>query len=178
MLILLAPVGAILLLAACLQNAAAQRPQFAPATPLYYAGPLTAGAPSGRETTTPFQWASFGAGAANPAPGQCVRADRAARGSEISPGGGNVIRDFSGAMKSAPTGPFVEVGVARDPLVSNCMPMTRSLALASPPFTAVPALPPFMRPGVASARRAAIVFVSASNWRRPRKRGPSNGGDL
>jgi hypothetical protein len=52
------------------------------------------------------------AGAANPAPGQCVWADRGPRGSEIMPGGGNVICDFSGAMQSVPAGTFVEVGVA------------------------------------------------------------------
>src|SRR5579863_6531406 len=103
----LALVGATLLLAASLPNAAAQSPQFVPAYPLYCAGPLTASAPSGGETTTPFQWASVGAGAANPAPGQCVWADRGPRGSEILPGGGNVICDFSGAMQSVPAGTFV-----------------------------------------------------------------------
>src|SRR5947209_9344538 len=93
-----APVGALLLLVAIFHNAAAQSPQFVPAYPLYCAGPLATGAPSGGETTTPFQWASVGAGTANPAPGQCVWADRAPRGSEILPGGGNVICDFSSAM--------------------------------------------------------------------------------
>src|SRR5262252_6322533 len=91
--------GTALLLAVDAGAAAAQSPQFVPAYPFYCAGPLTTGAPSGGETTTPFQWASTGAGAANPAPGQCAWADRAPRGSEIQSGGGNVICDFSGAMQ-------------------------------------------------------------------------------
>jgi hypothetical protein len=72
----LAPVVAFLLLATNVHSAAAQSPQFVPAHPLYCAGPLTTGAPFGGETTTPFQWASVGAGAANPTPGQCAWADR------------------------------------------------------------------------------------------------------
>src|SRR3974390_3475720 len=91
------PIGAFLFAAASFHDAAAQSPQFVPAYPLYCQGPLTTGAPSGGETTTPFQWASVGAGAANPAPGQCVWADRGPRGSEILPGGGDVICAFSGA---------------------------------------------------------------------------------
>ena len=116
-----------------------------PAYPLYCQGPLTTGSPSGGETTTLFTWAPTGAGAANPAPGQCAWADRAARGIEIQPGGGNVICDFSSAMQSVPAGTFVEVGVARDPLVNNCMHLARYIGTVSPPFSAVPALPPFVR---------------------------------
>src|SRR5271169_283742 len=101
---LFVPVGASFLLAVTLDNAAAQSPQFVPAYPLYCQGPLTTGAPSGGETTTPFQWASVGAGAANPSPGQCVWADRGARGTEIKSGGGNVICDWSSAMQSVPSG--------------------------------------------------------------------------
>ena len=140
--------GTALLLGA--GRAAAQSPQFVPAYPLYCQGPLTTGSPSGRETTTPFIWAPTGAGAANPGPSQCVWADRAARGSEIQPGGSNVICDFSGAMQSVPAGTFVEVGVARDPLVSNCMHLARYIGTVSPPFSAVPALPPFIRQSIAS----------------------------
>jgi len=152
-------VGAILQLAAGFHNAAAQSPQSVPAFPLYCAGPLTTGAPSGGETTTPFQWAAVGAGAANPAPGQCVWADRGPRGSEILPGGGNVICDFSGAMQSVPAGTFVEVGVARDSLVNNCMHLVRYLGPVSPPFSGVPALPPFTRPSVASLSPAQIASL-------------------
>ena len=109
-------------------DAAAQSPQFVPAYPLYCQGPLTTGAPSGGETTTPFQWAPVGAGAANPGPGQCVWADRGARGIEIQSGGGNVICDWSSAMQSVPAHTFAEIGVARDPLVGNCMHLFRYAA--------------------------------------------------
>lgn len=128
----------------------AQSPQFVPAFPLYCQGPLTTGAPAGRETTTPFVWASSGAGAAVPKPGQCSWADRAARGSEIQSGGGNVICDFSSAMKSVPANTFVEIGVARDPQVNNCMHLARYIGSVNPPFSAVPALEPFTRESVAN----------------------------
>ncbi len=150
---------AFLLLTAAFHDAAAQSPQFVPAYPLYCAGPLTTGAPSGGETTTPFQWASVGAGAANPAPGQCVWADRAPRGVEILPGGGNIICDWSGAMQSVPSGTFVEVGVARDPLVGNCMHLARYIGAVSPPFSAVPFLAPFTRPSVASLSAAQVASL-------------------
>lgn len=151
--------GTALLLAVGAGGAAAQSPQFVPAFPLYCQGPLTTGAPSGGETTTPFIWAATGAGAAPPGPGQCVWADRPARGSEIQPGGGNVICDFSSAMKSVPTGTFVEVGVARDPLVNNCMHLARYIGTVSPPFSAIPALPPFVRQSIASLTPAQIASL-------------------
>jgi hypothetical protein len=151
--------GIALLLAAGANGAAAQSPQLVPAYPLYCQGPLATGSPSGGETTTPFIWASTGAGAANPGPGQCVWADRAARGSEIQPGGGNVICDFSGAMHSLPAGTFVEVGVARDPLVNNCMHLARYIGTVTPPFSAVPALPPFVRQSIASMTPAQIASL-------------------
>ncbi|MGC1550075.1 MAG: tyrosinase family protein [Rhodanobacter sp.] len=150
---------AALLLAVIANPAFAQGPQFVPAYPLYCQGPLTTGAPSGRETTTPFIWASTGAGAANPKPGQCTWADRAARGSEINPGGGNVICDFSSAMKSVPAGKFVEVGVARDPQVNNCMHLARYIGTVSPPFSAVPALPPFVRQSIANLTAAQVTSL-------------------
>jgi hypothetical protein len=157
------PAGAFLLLAASYHNAAAQSPQFVPAYPLYCAGPLTTSAPTATpaytETTTPFQWASVGAGAANPAPGQCAWADRGPRGVEIVSGGGNVICDFSSAMQSVPAGTFVEVGVARDPRVNNCMHLARYLGPVSPPFSATPALLPFTRPSIASLSAAQITSL-------------------
>src|SRR5271157_1500356 len=153
------PVGAFLFVAASFHNAAAQSPQFVPAYPLYCQGPLTTGAPSGGETTTPFQWASVGAGAANPAPGQCVWADRGPMGTEIQSGGGNVICDWSSAMQSVPAGAFVEVGVARDPLVSNCMHLARYIGTVSPPFSGVPFLTPFTRPSVATLSSAQIASL-------------------
>jgi hypothetical protein len=160
MLLALAPViVSLMLLAGSAQPVAAQSPQFVPAFPLYCAGPLITGAASGGETTTPFQWASVGAGVANPAPGQCVWADRAPRGSEILAGGGNVICDFSSAMKSVATGTFIEIGVARDPLVNNCLHLARYLGPASPPFSGVPALPPFVRPSIASLSPVQIASL-------------------
>jgi tyrosinase len=155
----LVPVGAFLLLVATYDNSAAQSPQFVPAYPLYCVGPLTTGTPFGGQTTTPFQWASVGAGTANPAPGQCAWADRGPRGSEIQSGGGNVICDFSGAMQSVPAGTFVEIGVARDPLVNNCMHLARYIGAVSPPFSGVPALPPFVRPSVATLSSAQIASL-------------------
>jgi hypothetical protein len=152
-------IGTALLLAAGAHRAAAQSPQFVPAYPLYCQGPLTTGAPSGGETMTPFIWAATGAGAAPPGPGQCVWADRPARGSEIQPGGGNVICDFSSAMQSVPAGTFVEVGVARDPLVNNCMHLARYIGTVSPPFSALPALPPFVRQSIASLTPAQIASL-------------------
>jgi hypothetical protein len=155
----LAFVGAVLLLALTSHRAIAQSPQFVPAYPLYCAGPLTTGAPAGGETTTPFKWASVGAGAANPGPGQCVWADRGPRGVEILPGGGNLICDFSGAMRSVPAGTFVEIGVARDPLVNNCMHLARYIGTVAPPFSAVPALPPFVRQSIAALSATQIASL-------------------
>jgi Common central domain of tyrosinase/Polyphenol oxidase middle domain len=158
-------IGALFVFAASFHNAAAQSPQLVPAYPLYCAGPLTTSAPTTTpaytETTTPFQWASVGAGAANPAPGQCVWADRGPRGIEIQPGRGNVICDYSSAMQSVPAGTFVEVGVARDPGVNNCMHLFRYLGTVSPPFSAVPALPPFTRQSVANLTPAQITALRA-----------------
>jgi hypothetical protein len=151
--------GTALALAGGAGGAAAQSPQFVPAFPLYCQGPLTTGAPSGGQTTSPFIWAGTGAGAAPPGPGQCVWADRPARGSEIQPGGSNVICDFSSAMKSVPAGTFVEVGVARDPLVNNCMHLARYIGTVSPPFSAVPALPPFVRQSIATLTPAQITSL-------------------
>jgi len=152
-------VGSIVLLSVSTGRADAQSPQFIPAYPLYCQGPLTRGAATGRETTTPFIWASTGAGAANPGPGQCSWADRAARGTEVQAGGGNVICDFSGAMQSVSAGTFIEVGVARDPLVSNCMHVARYIGAVSPPFSAAPALPPFVRQSIAALTLAQITSL-------------------
>jgi hypothetical protein len=153
------PIGAFLFVATSFHNAAAQSPQFVPAYPLYCQGPLTTGAPSGGETTTPFQWASVGAGAANPAPGQCVWADRGPRGTEIQSGNSNVICDWSSAMQSVPAGTFVEVGVARDPIVGNCMHLFRYIGTVSSPFSGVPFLQPFTRPSVATLSSAQIASL-------------------
>lgn len=155
-------IATLVLLLACIagsDRAIAQSPQFVPAYPLYCQGPLTTGAAMGRETTTPFVWAATGAGAASPGPGQCAWADRPAGGPEIQAGGGNVICDFSLAMQSVPAGQFVEVGVARDPLVSNCMHLARYIGAVSPPFSAVPALAPFVRQSIAALTPAQIASL-------------------
>lgn len=154
-------IGALFVFAASFHGAAAQSSQFVPAYPLYCQGPLTTGVPSGGETTTPFQWASVGAGAANPAPGQCVWADRGPGGSEVQSGGGNVICDWSSAMQSVPAGTFVEVGVSRDPLVGNCMHLFRYLGSQTPPFSGVPFLQPFTRPSIASLTPDQIAALQA-----------------
>jgi hypothetical protein len=156
-----APIVALaifVLFAARTHNAAAQSPQFVPAYPLYCQGPLTTGAPSGGETTTPFQWASVGAGAASPAPGQCAWADRGPRGTEIQ-AGGNTICDWSSAMQSVPAGTFVEVGVARDPIVGNCMHLFRYIGIVSPPFSGVPFLSPFTRQSIANLTSSQIASL-------------------
>ncbi len=113
--------------------------------------------PSGRETTT-FVWASTGAGATAPKPGQCAWADRASRGSEII-NGGNVICDFSSSMKSVAANTFVEVGVMRDPQVHDCMHLFRYVGATHPPFSPVPALEPFTRRSVASLSAAEIASL-------------------
>jgi hypothetical protein len=43
-------------------------------------------------------------------------------------------------MQSVPAGTFVEIGVARDPLVNNCMHLARFIGPVSPPFSAIPEL--------------------------------------
>jgi Common central domain of tyrosinase/Polyphenol oxidase middle domain len=152
---------ALFVFGATCHNAVAQSPQFVPAYPLYCQGPLTTGAPSGGETSTPFQWASVGAGAANPSPGQCVWADRGPRGTEIQSGDGNAICDWSSAMQSVPAGTFVEVGVARDPIVGNCMHLFRYIGTVSPPFSGVPFLQPFTRQSIASLTAVQITALQA-----------------
>ncbi len=150
--------GVALFLPVATSGAQAQSPQFIPAYPLYCQGPLTTGAPSGGETTTPFVWAVTGAGAAPPGPGQCVWADRAAGGPEIQSGGNNIC-DFSGAMQSVPAGAYVEVGVARDPIVGNCMHLARYVGTVSPPFSAVPSLAPFVRQSIAALTPAQVASL-------------------
>jgi tyrosinase len=62
-------------------------------------------------------------------------------------------------MQSVPAGTFVEVGVARDPLDNNCLPLVRYLGTVSPPFSAVPVLPPFVRQSIASLTPAQIASL-------------------
>ena len=148
-----------LLLAIGPRYATAQIMQSVPAYPMYCAGPLTTGPAVAGQTATPFQWASVGAGAANPAPGQCAWADRAPQTIEVQPGGGNVICDFSGAMPSVSAGTFVEVGVILDPLVNNCMHLVHYVGPVSPPFSPTAALPPFVRQSISSLSAQQIASL-------------------
>jgi hypothetical protein len=120
-----------------------------PSYPLYCQGPLTTSAPTPPPTgptTTPFTWASTGAGAQTPGPGQCAWADRAAGGTEVQAGGGNVICDNVGFIGSLPAGQYWEIGVYRDATDNNCMRITQYVGTVSPPFPATPALPPTQTP--------------------------------
>ena len=99
-----------------------------PSYPLYCQGPLTTSAPTPPPTgptTTPFIWASTGAGAQAPGPGQCSWADRAAGGAELVNGNGNVICDNVGLIASVPAGQYWEIGVYRDQTSNNCMRITQ-----------------------------------------------------
>ena len=148
-----------LLLIVDADNAAASGPQYVPGYPLYCQGPIWTTVPSGRETTTHFVWASTGAGAASPAPGQCSWADRTGEGAERQSDGGNAICDFSGAMKSVAPGTYAEIGVARDPQAGNCMHLMRYIGAVSPPFPSKPALEPFVRQSIVNLSGAQITSL-------------------
>jgi tyrosinase len=155
---------------AATDNAAASSPQFVPGFPLYCHGPLPARVYGTSVSMMAFTWASTGAGAASPGPGQCSWADRAADGLEKQSGNGNVVCDFSGAMQSVAAGTFAKFGVARDPILDNCMHVIRYFGAVSPPFSAKPALAPFVRQSIihlsgvelASLRRGFQVMMSRS----------------
>ena len=146
------------LLVLIIHSAAAQNPQFVPAFPLYCKGPMTTSVPINGRTTTHFIWAAKGAGMASPVAGQCVWADRTGRDLEVI-SGGNVVCDYSGAMRSVPAGTFVELGVARDPLAGNCMHVAQYIGTVSPPFSAVPSIPPFVRPSIKNMSVAQIASL-------------------
>jgi tyrosinase len=148
-----------LLLVAGVERAAASSPEYVPGYPLYCQGPLATSAPSDRETTTHFVWASAAAGAASPGPGQCSWADRTGQGPERQSDGGNSICDFSGAMQSVPAGAYAEVGAARDPLAGNCMHLVRYIGTVSPPFSPKPALAPFVRQSIANLTPSQIASL-------------------
>lgn len=125
--------------------------QTPPSYPLYCQGPLQTGAPlpSG-QTLTPYTWSATGAGTQSPGAGQCAWADRAPGGLELQNGNGNVICDWSVLMNGVPAGQYYEIGVYRDQLHNNCMHVTRIIGIVSPPFSSIPALPPYVRPSVAT----------------------------
>lgn len=133
-----------------------------PSYPLYCQGPLVTGphtpTPSG-PTLTPYVWAATGAGAQAPSAGQCAWADRSAAGVEIQGGNGNVICDWSGLVSGVPAGDYFEIGVYRDELQNNCMHVTRVIGMVSTPFSSVPALPPYVRPSVATLSAQQIASL-------------------
>jgi hypothetical protein len=136
--------------------------QTPPSYPLYCMGPLTTGSPTpppSGPTLTPYVWSATGAGAQSPGAGQCAWADRSAGGVEIQTGNGNSICDWSGLVTGVPAGQYFEVGVYRDPLHNNCMRVTRVIGVVSPPFSSVPALPPYVRPSVASLSAQQIASL-------------------
>ncbi len=103
--------------------------------PLICHGPLvTTG------TSTPFKWASQGAGAASPAPGECAWADRAPQGTEIQSGGGNVIEGNMGKVANLAAGKYGAVGVYNDP-DGHHMVVTQVVGFVAPPFSSNPTLP-------------------------------------
>jgi len=133
-----------------------------PSYPLYCMGPLTTGPPTpppSGPSLTPYVWSATGAGAQSPGAGQCAWADRPAGGIEIQNGNGNSICDWSGLINGVPAGQYFEVGVYRDALHNNCMRVTRVIGVVSPPFSAVPALPPYVRPSVATLSAQQIASL-------------------
>jgi subtilase family serine protease len=103
--------------------------------PLYCQGPLVT-----KSGSTPFKWASKGAGAVAPGPGECAWADRGPRGTEIKSGDGNVIAGDLGEVKSLPAGKFAEIGVFNDPHTHD-MDLTQVVGFVTPAFSSKPELP-------------------------------------
>ena len=110
-----------------------------PSYPLYCQGPLsTSPAPT---PLTQFKWASQGAGAKSPGPGECAWADRGPRGTEIKAGNTNVISGYLNQVANLPAGKYMEIGVYRDASADNDMVVTQIVGLVSPPFSSSPTLP-------------------------------------
>jgi hypothetical protein len=110
-----------------------------PSYPLYCQGPLkTSTAPT---PLTPYKWASEGAGAKAPGPGECAWADRGPRGIEIKSGDSNEIMGYLNQLANLPAGKYMEIGVYRDPNYGNDMMVTKIVGFVTPPFSAKPVLP-------------------------------------
>jgi len=105
------------------------------AFPLYCQGPLTT-----TSGLTPFKWASQGAGAASPGPGECAWADRAPTGTEIKSGDSNVISGTLNSVANLAAGKFGEIGVYNDPTTHDMI-VTQVVGKVTPPFSSKPALP-------------------------------------
>ena len=105
------------------------------AYPLYCQGPL-----STSSNLTPFKWASQGAGAASPGPGECAWADRLASGTEVKSGNSNTISGDLHQVASLAAGKFAEIGVINDPTTHD-MVVIQIVGLVKPPFSSKPTLP-------------------------------------
>ncbi|HTW08661.1 MAG TPA: G1 family glutamic endopeptidase [Acidimicrobiales bacterium] len=112
-----------------------------PSYPLYCQGPLSTSTAQVPTPTTVFNWASTGAGAAPPGPGQCAWADRPPRGVEEHSGGTGIIFGYLNQVANLPTGQYSEIGVYRDPGFGNDLSVTQIVGLVSPPFSPRPVLP-------------------------------------
>jgi hypothetical protein len=110
-----------------------------PFFPLYCQGPLSTSNES--IPTTPFKWASAGAGEASPGPGQCAWADRPPRDTEIKQGDRNTLYGALGTPTDLPAHEFWEIGVFRDPGVDNDLVVTQIVGIRNPPFLPQPVLP-------------------------------------
>jgi len=107
--------------------------------PLFCQGPLyTSTAPT---PLTSFKWASKGAGAAAPGPGQCAWADRGPRGVEIKSGNSNIISGYLNQVANLPAGKYAEIGVYTDANAGNDLVVTQIVGIVKPPFSATAKLP-------------------------------------
>ncbi len=110
-----------------------------PSYPLYCQGPLkTSTAPT---PLTQYKWASEGAGARAPDPGECAWADRGPRGTEIKSGDSNEIMGYLNQLANLPAGKYMEIGVYRDSNYDNDMMVTKIVGFVTPPFSSKPVLP-------------------------------------
>jgi Peptidase A4 family len=112
-----------------------------PSYPLYCQGPLETTAAQVPTPTTVFKWASNGAGAEPPGPGECAWADRPPRPGEEQPGGTGIIFGYLNQVTNLPAGTYSEIGVYRDPAFGNDLNVTQIVGFVSPPFSANPVLP-------------------------------------
>ena len=114
-----------------------------PSFGLYCLGPLITTNWTTFELTS-FQWASTGAHAKAPGPGQCTWYDRGPRPGEIRPGNSGIIYGFvnnhvdvSGSMGNfgnIPAGQYVVYDVYTDPNIDNYLVVTAIPGFAKPPF--------------------------------------------
>jgi hypothetical protein len=112
-----------------------------PSYPLYCQGPLNTSTAQVPTPTTVFKWASTGAGAEPPGPGECAWADRPPRSIEIHKGDTGIIFGYLNQVANLPAGKYSEIGVYRDPAFGNDLNVTQIVGFVSPPFSPKPVLP-------------------------------------